>query len=135
MARRLEAELDNFRAARRWFVGDGDGAGALRMASALYRLWMYRGYIDEGRASLAEGQSLPGVSPAARAKALFCDGGLGVLQADYPSAQHHLEEALALRRELGDALGTAWALMGVGACTTTRGDYELARKCSPRRAG
>jgi predicted ATPase/DNA-binding CsgD family transcriptional regulator/DNA-binding XRE family transcriptional regulator len=122
----LEVELDNCRAARRWFVSIDAAGPALRLAAALYRLWMYRGYTSEGRASLTEALSLPGGSPAARAAALFSDGGLGYMQADYPSALRHLQAALTLRREIGDLPGTGGALMGVGATSTLRGDADEA---------
>jgi predicted ATPase/transcriptional regulator with XRE-family HTH domain len=125
---RLELELDNFRAARRWFVSSGATDGALRLAAALYRLWMYRGYANEGRASLAEALAMPGGSPVARANALFCDGGLGYIQADYAAAQRQLRASLALRQEFGDASGSAWALMGIGAVATLQADFQTARR-------
>jgi predicted ATPase/transcriptional regulator with XRE-family HTH domain len=125
---RLERELDNLRAARRWFVDSGSTECALRLATALYRLWMYRGYADEGSASLAEALAMDGGSAAARARALFCRGGLGVtiIQTDYASAQRDLEESVALLREVGDVIGTAWALMGVGAAASMRADFSKA---------
>ena len=125
---RLERELDNFRVARRWFVSAGDTDAALRLASALYRLWMYRGFADEGSASLAEALAMPGGSPAAHARALFCRGGLGVtiIQTDYASAQRYLEDSVIRLREVGDVEGCAWALMGAGAAASMRGDVAKA---------
>jgi predicted ATPase len=68
---RFEIEHDNFRAAREYFVGSGRTEEALELAAALYLLWMYRGYAEEGRGSLLEALALPGGSVPARAKALF----------------------------------------------------------------
>ena len=129
----LESELDNLRAARRWFVESGATEEAMRLAAALYRLWMYRGYAEEGRASLGEALAMSGGSPAARANALFCDGGLGVavFQSDFAAAQRHLEESLALRRQIGDQVGIAWALMGVGAAATMATNFEVASATLP----
>jgi predicted ATPase/DNA-binding CsgD family transcriptional regulator/DNA-binding XRE family transcriptional regulator len=125
---RLEVELDNFRAARQFFVDSGATEHALNLASALYRLWMYRGYAEEGRASLFEALELPGGSKAARAKAIFSAGGLGVavIQTDYAAARGHLLQSLALYREIGDRRGIAWALMGSGTAAMLSADMEEA---------
>jgi predicted ATPase/DNA-binding CsgD family transcriptional regulator/transcriptional regulator with XRE-family HTH domain len=124
----LEIELDNFRAAREHFVGAGETEEALRLASALYRLWLYRGYAEEGRTSLLEALAMSGGSRPARAKALFCAGGLGVMviQTEYASARRLLHESLALYRAIGDKHGIAWALMGTGAAAVLVGDMEEA---------
>jgi tetratricopeptide (TPR) repeat protein len=123
---RMERELDNFRAVRRWFVGSGATEDALHLATALYRLWMYRGYANEGRASLVEALAMPGGSSPARARALFCDGGLGSTQADYPASLRLLQASLALWQEIGDERNCAWALMGVGAVATIGTNFDLA---------
>src|SRR6185436_13478213 len=45
---RLEAELDNFRAALRWCEQSGDAAMGLRCAASLHLFWLFRGDRGEG---------------------------------------------------------------------------------------
>src|SRR5262249_28447705 len=49
----LESELDNLRAAYKWFSAF-DKAGALRLAAALKEFWYVRGYVNEGRQWLTQ---------------------------------------------------------------------------------
>lgn len=49
---RLQLEHDNLRAALAWASGAGDGELALRLAAALWRFWVARGHMQEGRAQL-----------------------------------------------------------------------------------
>ena len=46
---RLEQKHDNFRAALLWFLEQKEIEAALRLGSALRRLWFIRGYLSEGR--------------------------------------------------------------------------------------
>jgi predicted ATPase/DNA-binding SARP family transcriptional activator len=77
---RLETEHDNFRGALEW-SGKHEPEGALRMAGALWRFWLVRGYLGEGRERLeaalreAEGRAELRRS-GARARALVGAGGL-----------------------------------------------------------
>ena len=45
---RLEAELDNFRAALDWFIGRGDAGSALELVGAVAYLWFLRADFHEG---------------------------------------------------------------------------------------
>ena len=128
---RLEAEHDNLRAGLEWAgTAQGDAGSGLRMAAALWRFWSVRGYLDEGRRSLAE---LLEAAPVARlpkathAKALYGAGVLTWQQGDYAQARMLHEEGLSLRRELGDALGIAASLNSLGNVAKDRCDYATAR--------
>src|SRR5437762_13633283 len=46
----LAAEYDNVRAALRWALEAGEAITAQRMAGSLWRFWVMRGLIGEGRA-------------------------------------------------------------------------------------
>jgi predicted ATPase/class 3 adenylate cyclase len=127
---RLESEHDNLRAALRWCVESGDVDGGLRLGGALYRFWSVRGHIAEGRGRLAELLVLPGAAPrtVARAGVLHGAGRLAEDQADYPAAGALYDEALAIRRELGDRRGVAETLNNVGLLVHRRGDYETEQR-------
>ena len=135
--RRLEAEQDNFRTVRRWCAANlpdnAEGTAArveygLRLAGALWRFWMIRGYFQEGRAwleeSLTQGAHGP---PAVRAKALNGLAGLACYQHDYAAARPLYEECLRLHQEGSNEKGIAATLNNMGLVATAQGDYETAR--------
>ncbi len=127
---RLETERDNLRSAlsRSAAVG-GDAADGLRLAGALWRFWLVRGYLFEGRRLLVEQVGLPADPSAwqARAKALQGAGVLARNQGDYAAAGLLLEESLAIRRQHGDRRGIAASLGSLGAVANERGDHAAAR--------
>ena len=124
---RLELELDNFRAARAWFVARGDAEGAQSLAACLYRLLFYRGHAREGRQSLIEALALSGGSDSTRGKALQFLGGLAFTQADYPAVERYCGEALALRRRIANPSDIAASLTTLGVAATMRADFTAAR--------
>lgn len=127
---RLEREHENFRAALAWCCEESEeSVSGLRLVGALWRFWMMRNYVSEGRehltAALAHVRD-EGLT-AERAKALH---GLGVLlwnQSDYRTARGYMEQALALRRELGDRYGIATMLNNLGTLAKDQGDHATAR--------
>jgi tetratricopeptide (TPR) repeat protein len=128
---RLEAEHNNMRAALQWSLAHEKGELALRMGSALWRFWLIRGYLSEGRRwlkeALAPGKGRTGGVPATvRANALNGAGNLAYTAGDYASALALHEESLGLRRELGDKQGMAGALNNIAVVWRDRGDYERA---------
>ena len=124
---RLETEHDNLRAVLEWSHIDEQSAEAgLRLAGALVRFWVVRGYFTEGRARLETALSDSiGDSPA-RAKALHGAGVLAGHQGDYERADARCQEALALWQRLGDKLGMALAINTLGLVARTQGDYDRA---------
>ena len=127
---RLEAEHDNLRAALSWCQTEEAGAEAgLRLAGALWRFWMVRGYLGMGRAYLGEALAREGAAgrTALRAKALNGAGNLAFNQGDYETARLLYEESLSIRRELGDKQGIALSLNGLGIVAYLQGDYSSSR--------
>ena len=117
--RRLRTEFANLREAHAWTLEPGQEAERaqelrLRLAAALWRFWGMEGF-EEGKRWLRTAlERDPGGFPAARAKAL---GGLGFIllfQQDYRRAIAALEEAIVLYKDLGDEIGTAFALGSLG---------------------
>jgi non-specific serine/threonine protein kinase len=127
---RLEAEHDNLKAALSWSLGErGDPGSGMRLAGALTDFWFARGYLSEGRRWLESAVSLAGCATTlARAKALNGAGWLAAYQDEYEAAKAHIEEGLALYRELGDKEGIAssLAILGSVAAMGQREDIPVA---------
>ena len=111
--RRLERELDNFRAALAWARDTGDLTLGLRLATALSGFWHSHGHEREGAGWLQELVALAEPRLAGSATAdeelravhawgLVRAGALVVYLADYPQATALLERGLAAERALGD---------------------------------
>ena len=124
----LESDHDNVRAALRFSLSIGDSETAVQLCASLWRFWLERGYLSEGRLWLEE--SLAGSSEAseARARALSGNCVLTHYQGDYGRAEELCREALELSRSLNDARGVAEACTGLALVTRTRGDYASAEK-------
>jgi predicted ATPase/class 3 adenylate cyclase len=128
----LAAEHDNLRAVLRWATARGEQETGLRMAGAIWRFWLVRGYLSEGRRwleeLLAQGatQTPPAPASAVRAKALNGAGVLAFRQGDYARATVRYEESLAMRRALGDKLGIAASLNNLAIVAHGQGDYARA---------
>jgi predicted ATPase/DNA-binding SARP family transcriptional activator len=126
---RLDLERDNLRAALDYCRQDPASAEVgLRLVSGLWWYWLNRGYHAEGRAqletALAHSEAQEGT--AARARALYCVGGLALQQGDYVATKRYFEASLTLRRGLGDRNGVAQTLNGLGLVHAYQGDYEAA---------
>jgi predicted ATPase/DNA-binding SARP family transcriptional activator/uncharacterized protein HemY len=126
---RPEAEHDNLRAALAWCTERGEAEAGLRLGAALWRFWMVRGHLTEGRERLMHLLSLPGAAArtVVRARALHGAGLLTLRQGDYAAARALLEESLVISRELDDAWGIAWSLNNLGNVASLQGEYEAAR--------
>jgi len=126
--RRLEAELENIRAALRWAAERGDGEFGLRLAGALANFWGGRNYLREGRRWLEDARALGSdTSSQVRGGALDAEGLLAVLQGDYPQARALLRDALAVAEALRDPALTARVLSHLGITAALQGDAPDAR--------
>ena len=129
---RLEAELDNLRAALAWLEETADAAALLRLAGALWPFCYFRSHLTEGRAWLgrALAKSPPTGGPdalaAAHGNALVGAGMLAHYQGDDEQAVPLLEEGLAVSRAVGGAVIAAFALYMLGVVAEDRGDYDEA---------
>jgi predicted ATPase/class 3 adenylate cyclase len=130
--RRLEAELDNFRAAIALALGGGtDPILAVKFEVALQGFRFLRGYSTEGRKYIHAALALPGVveSDIAHAHALYVGAVLADNQSDYAEAGRMLEPCLALRRKIGNPVDVAATLSMLGTVRLHEGDAERAREC------
>jgi predicted ATPase/DNA-binding SARP family transcriptional activator len=125
---RLEAEHDNLRSALDACAAEeGDAATIqLRLAGALWRYWLLRGHITEGRERLTAALARPALE--GRKAALLGAGVLAVEQGDLNVAQHLFQENLSLWRESGDEKGIARALNALGSLNRTLWNLPTARR-------
>jgi predicted ATPase/DNA-binding CsgD family transcriptional regulator len=107
---RLDQELENLRAALEWSVGANPARG-LKLAGDVGWFWIMHGHYAEGRTRLeALLAAAPDADPAIRAEAIAVVARIAHNQDD-PDAVGMAQESLALWRQLGDAQGTARALI------------------------
>jgi predicted ATPase/transcriptional regulator with XRE-family HTH domain len=111
-ADRLEREHDNLRAALEWAAQSGAADLELRLASTLRYFWYLRGYHREGRDRLLAALTHADASRSTpdRARALNAVGFLEAIQGDSAAARAHLDEGVALGRQLSDAEVVAFGL-------------------------
>jgi non-specific serine/threonine protein kinase len=125
---RLEAEIDNLRAAFDWSGRTGDGEAVWRIAAGLWFFWFGWGSPREGRtwfAKLLASGDAP--SPSLQARVLAGAGMLAMAQGDFSAASSQLEQARALADGFHDHAVTGRALFGLGVIAQDQGDPRLAQ--------
>jgi predicted ATPase/DNA-binding SARP family transcriptional activator len=123
---RLEADLDNIRAALRWAEAN-DPELMLQIAGLLKLFWRVRGHLDEGRRWLesALGHAGREATPG-RARALEAAGAVAQRRGDYAAAKAFWQEGLDGWRTLGEDQGVARCLGDLGSVFDLEGDAERA---------
>jgi len=130
--RRVEAELDNIRAAIALALAGGvDPVIAVKIAVAMQNFWMFGGRSAEGRAYIRTILELKPVqaSDLALGFALYVGGALALDQGDPADACRLLENCLALRRAAGNEVNIAATLSTLSGALLQRGDAIAAREC------
>ena len=120
---RLEAEHENLRVALGWSLDQQEAETAARIGAGIFRFWLLRGYISEGRLWMERALSGFSEKNAVRAKALNVAVVLTIQQDDYKRAKTLAEESLDLCRELADRKETGYALNTLGWLAHNEGDY------------
>jgi tetratricopeptide (TPR) repeat protein len=97
----------------------------------MWRFWLNRGYLSLGRALLAEQLALPcePPAPAPRARCLQGAAMLAFTAGDLATALRCSEESVAIRRLIGDRIGTAGSLGVLGSVLSRQGEFSAARSC------
>jgi predicted ATPase/class 3 adenylate cyclase len=121
---RLERDHDNLRATLTWAEGAGEATLAHRMAAALWRFWIIRGHMREGRERLQQVHDMGGDPSVARARMLHAFGTLTHELSDFEGARSLLEEELEVWRALRDTSGIAQATTGLGWVASMHGDFR-----------
>jgi len=120
---RLEAEHENLRVALGWSLDQQEAETAARIGAGIFRFWLLRGYISEGRLWMERALSGFSEKNAVRAKALNVAVVLTIQQDDYKRAKTLAEESLDLCRSLSDRKETGYALNTLGWLAHNEGDY------------
>ncbi|MCB9384756.1 MAG: tetratricopeptide repeat protein [Bryobacterales bacterium] len=130
----LDAEHENFRAAMQWTRQSGDVESGVRLGGALWRFWISRGHMHEGRPLLeslleaAENTS----SDEIRAKALYGLGTLRHYQGDLRPAIEAFERSLEAARRTAQPAASGRSLAGLGWALGLAGELERSREVSER---
>jgi len=130
----LAAEHANLSAALEHVLSGPDAEVALRFGAALWRYWLVRGDLTEGRERLARILAL-GAPSDARGDALRADVMTGAAHLAQNSgavdeATASFESVLETRRRLGDRHGVARALADLGWVAWRRCEFPEARRLS-----
>jgi predicted ATPase/class 3 adenylate cyclase len=125
---RMEAELDNLRAALMWSKAAAEGAQVgLQLAGLLWRFWAVRGHGTEGRKWLDELLSRRhGLPKSAIWYALHTAGNLADDQGDLAQAKLFWEECLSICRELGNKNFVGHMLNNLANLAVSQGAYDRA---------
>ncbi len=123
---RLEADLDNLRAAMRWGL-ERDAALTLFVAGSLYPLWNYRGRTHEALAWMERALRPGEGSPEVRARALEGISDYLYYVSRFDEAIEKLREALGLYRELRLERRIASVLSHLAKCEDSLGHPDRAR--------
>jgi predicted ATPase/class 3 adenylate cyclase len=128
----LEREHDNLRAVFSWVEETGQADYGLRLGAAIWRFWIARGHLKEGRERLAALLALPSAAKPARerAKVLNAVGTIMHELGDYITARQRLEESLEIWREFGDKKGMATVINNLGWIAAQLGELISASELS-----
>jgi tetratricopeptide (TPR) repeat protein len=119
---RLDAERANVRAALEFAVAAGDAATAVALVANMWRYWLERASLSEGRELAEAALALPMKPSPARVRALRGAGALAAEQGDFAAAHERIEEALRSAEAIGDRLGAAHAGGNLGNLALYAGD-------------
>jgi predicted ATPase len=129
---RLDAEYENFRAAMQWSRQSGDIETGVRLGGALWRFWISRGHMHEGRPLLASLLEAPaeGVSAETRSKAYYGLGTLSHYQGDLRPAAEALQRSLDMARVGARPSSLGRSLAGLGWVRSLTGELAEGRALS-----
>jgi predicted ATPase/class 3 adenylate cyclase len=127
---RLEAELDNFRAALEWSSDSPKHAeSGLRLALGMGKFMLGRAHWNEIGKHLSRAmESSEGVEPGLRARGLNELSYHAMHRPDFVTAHRMLEESLEIRQALKDRPGIAQSLNALGTLATNQKDYGSAQQ-------
>jgi non-specific serine/threonine protein kinase len=125
---RLVTEYDNLRAAARWFSESNAVEQAVRLGGQLWGVWVFAGYLTEGRAQLRSLLTLPSTACTAGdwARLAYSHGLVETFLGDYAAARASFEQAAVLQRAIADPL-LATTLSSMGQTAREQEDYPAAR--------
>jgi len=130
----LARDHANLGCALDWMIRTDHAEGALALAAALWRYWLVRGHLEEGRVWLARvldmsASQLPELDQL-RADAMTGAGTLAQNSGAVVAAKRYFEAVLTIRRAHQDAAGIARALADLGWIAWRQCDFGKARQLS-----
>jgi tetratricopeptide (TPR) repeat protein len=130
----LAAEHANLTSALERVLDRGQAELSLSLGAALWRYWLVRGHLAEGRAWLARMLALPASTvpslEALRGDVMTGAGHLAQNTGAVEEATQHFRAALEIRHRLGDQPGVASALADLGWIAWRQCDFAEARRLS-----
>jgi tetratricopeptide (TPR) repeat protein len=124
---RLAADLDNVRAALDRLEQTGQTQAVMRFLGAAARLWYLRSLWRESLQRLESALAADERPTTARAKVLRAAGAMAVVNGDFETARHHIEQSLELNAAIGDPQGLAYSRFLLGFAAAEEGDFARAR--------
>ena len=127
---RLDAERENLLAAHAWCASAPDGAELGLRLLALKFYWIHRGVPGLGFRLGVEAlaRTRPDDRSVLRCRALFHVGQMACYMGRYADGERHLEESLAIARELGDGTRIASALQPLAMACLGQNDAAAAER-------
>ena len=130
----LASEHANVAVALERSISRADSESALAFGDALWRYWLIRGYLAEGRALLARILALPDAGAphfsALRANVMSGAGHLAQNSGAVGEAAACFESVLETRRRIGDRAGVAQTLADLGWVAWRRCNFPEAKRLS-----
>jgi predicted ATPase/DNA-binding CsgD family transcriptional regulator len=125
---RLAVDYANFRAALRWSADHDDAEAAVQLCNGLWRFWLIRGHLREGKQWLTGALTAYGQRAVpARARALVGAAMIASYLDDDGRAAVILDESVAISRRLDDDATLNLALTARGLVARKLGDLAAAR--------
>jgi len=125
--RRLDDERENLVAAAQWAAAAGDAETAQRLCGSLWRFWIFRSAVHEGRRLVEAALAAGPASAAASARALNAAGVLAAEAGDHDAALTAFTSALACARDAGDRTQEARVVTNLGVLDGFALDYASAQ--------
>ena len=124
-SQRLEAEHQELQNALAWFIDNGETERALTLASILWRFWIDKGHVEDGRKLTTRLLGQPQEKPRTTilGEALLGAGMLAFRQDDNKEAERLFQESLTVSRENNDKVTTVRALTGLARAALREGNY------------
>jgi predicted ATPase/DNA-binding SARP family transcriptional activator len=130
----LARDHANLGCALDWMIRSDHAEGALALGAALWRYWLVRGHLEEGRVWLARVLEMPASQAPdldrLRADAMTGAGTLAQNSGAVTAAKTYFDAVLAIRRAHDDAAGIARALADLGWIAWRQCDFGKARQLS-----
>ncbi len=117
--KRLDGELENFRAALRWLIATDQADEAAQLVGDLGWFWFMNGnWLEARRWVMATLDMISEPAPLLRARAICRAGGIELIQGNLAGPPELIQEALATFTEHNDREGMAWCFNLLGQLAT-----------------